>query len=162
MRISNTPWILATVIMTILLMYTLHKYNKVNQALQVQHDRMSGIDIPNIRQKNPQSNNWDRNSNQVDLQGMFEEHRHIPQVVQNFNPDFIKKEKGDNYNYKTKLQSLINQKVPADNPELVQIIRNYYIDQPSTEEYNLTFPRRVEFSQGQSPVVDSRLNYMVS
>jgi len=60
------------------------------------------------------------------------------------------------------MNNLLKQKVEADDSRLIEIIRNYFIEQPSTEPYNLQYPDRLEFSAGQTPLVDSRLNYIVS
>ncbi|XP_021374161.1 protein Star-like [Mizuhopecten yessoensis] len=51
-------------------------------------------------------------------------------------------------------------KVDQAEPRLVELIRDYYIEAPSLEPYNLDFPNRLEYSNGQTPLVDSRLNYM--
>jgi hypothetical protein len=49
-----------------------------------------------------------------------------------------------------------------DDSRLINILRNYFIEQPSTEPYNLEHPDRLEFSAGQTPLVDSRLKYIES
>ena len=53
-------------------------------------------------------------------------------------------------------------RVPQDDPELIQLIRDYYIEPPSLLPYNLKYPDREDFSKGQAPFVDSRLGHMVS
>lgn len=65
-------------------------------------------------------------------------------------------------NVSSAMERLNKLNVRQDNPELLHIIRNYYIDQPSIRPYNLTYPDRREFSWGQAAFVDSRLNYMVT
>jgi hypothetical protein len=44
---------------------------------------------------------------------------------------------------------------------LINIIRNYFIEQPSTEPYNLEHSNQLDFWTGQTPLVDSRLKYIV-
>jgi hypothetical protein len=46
---------------------------------------------------------------------------------------------------------LIDKNTPGDDPKLVEMIRDYYIQQPSLEPYKLDFPNRLEFSNGQTP-----------
>ena len=53
-------------------------------------------------------------------------------------------------------------RVPQDDPRLIQLIRDYYIEPPSLLPYNLTYPDREDSSKGQTPFVDSRLGHMVS
>ena len=53
-------------------------------------------------------------------------------------------------------------RVPQDNPQLIQLIRDYYIEPPCLLPYNLKYPNREDFSKGQAPFVDSRLGHMVS
>ena len=101
-------------------------------------------------------------NNDISLKGTFEENRKKSVGSKDFQPDSFAQNKDAVPDYKSKLQSLIDQQVPADNPELVKIIRNYYIQQPSTEPYNLLNPERLDFSHGQTPFIDSRLNYIVS
>ena len=44
--------------------------------------------------------------------------------------------------------------VPADEPALVQIVRDFWIRWPSKKPYNLESPEKLDFSMGQSAVVD--------
>ncbi|KAL4227102.1 hypothetical protein ACF0H5_015076 [Mactra antiquata] len=48
-------------------------------------------------------------------------------------------------------------KVDADDPRLIEIIRKYFIDPPSTLPYNLNFLGQEDKSMGQAPIVDSWL-----
>ena len=52
-------------------------------------------------------------------------------------------------------------RVSQDDPDLIKLIRDYYIEPPSLLPYNLTYPNREDFSKGQTPFVDSRLGHMV-
>ena len=63
---------------------------------------------------------------------------------------------------KAAMDKLNAARVPQDNPELIRLIRDYYIEPPSLLPYNLKYPHREDFSKGQSPFVDSRLGHMVS
>ena len=60
------------------------------------------------------------------------------------------------------LDQMNEDRVKQDHPDLIQVIRDNFIFQPSTEEYNLDSPDKLEYSNGQAPFIDSRLNYMVS
>jgi hypothetical protein len=60
------------------------------------------------------------------------------------------------------MNNLLKHKPEADDSRLIEIIRNYFIEQPSTEPYDLEYPDRLEFSAGQTPLIDSRLKYIVS
>ncbi|XP_060086052.1 uncharacterized protein LOC132565429 [Ylistrum balloti] len=64
------------------------------------------------------------------------------------------------FDYKQLMADINNAKVDQADPHLVQLIREYYIEPPSLEPYNLDKPDKLEYSNGQTPVVDSRLNYI--
>ena len=64
--------------------------------------------------------------------------------------------------YETEMMKLNKAKVAQDDPWLIKLIRDYYIEPPSSLPYNLTYPDRTDYSKGQAPFVDSRLNYLVS
>ena len=60
------------------------------------------------------------------------------------------------------LQLLNNNSTAQDDPRLIQIIRNDWIAPPSNESsYNLNYPMQVDFSMGQSEVVDQILRQQV-
>ena len=59
------------------------------------------------------------------------------------------------------MEGLNAARVPQDDPDLIKMIRDYYIEPPSLLPYNLTYPNREDFSKGQTPFVDSRLGHMV-
>ena len=94
--------------------------------------------------------------------GLFDENRKSALTVQQFNPDKYVQHKSTEFDYKTELNNLLKQTTRADDPRLIHILRNYIIEQPSTEPYSLTHPEKLEFSAAQTPLVDSVLKYMVS
>ena len=65
--------------------------------------------------------------------------------------------------YKTyKALTLMNyHKAKQETTQLAQIIRDYFINRPSGEDYTLDEPDISDYSNGQSPIVDSILNEMV-
>ena len=66
------------------------------------------------------------------------------------------------FDYKAAMDKLNKERVAHDDPRLIDLIRNYYIEPPSDLPYNLTYTNRTDFSRGQAPFVDSRLHYLVS
>ncbi|KAL3831894.1 hypothetical protein ACJMK2_023588, partial [Sinanodonta woodiana] len=86
-----------------------------------------------------------------------ERNRAVPQL--SFAPVAISSMRNNTFDYRAVMKELNDARVPMDDPRLIQIIRDYYIDPPSLEPYNLEKPDRLEFSKGQAPFVDSRLNY---
>lgn len=96
------------------------------------------------------------------FRGLFDENRKSALTVQQFNPDKYVQHKSTEFDYKTELNNLLKQTTRADDPRLIHILRNYIIEQPSTEPYSLTHPEKLEFSAAQTPLVDSVLKYMVS
>lgn len=46
--------------------------------------------------------------------------------------------------------------------EIVKRLRNSFIETPSKFPYNLVHPDKTDYSNGQTPFIDSRLNYKVS
>ncbi|KAK3603673.1 hypothetical protein CHS0354_017393 [Potamilus streckersoni] len=77
-----------------------------------------------------------------------------------FAPMMISSKRNTSFDYRAEMKELNDVRVPMDDPRLVQIIRDYYIDPPSLEPYNLENPESLEYSKGQAPFVDSRLNYI--
>lgn len=71
------------------------------------------------------------------------------------------KEYVENFDYQAAMNELNNEKVAQDDPRLIKLIRDYYIEPPSELPYNLKILDRHDYSRGQAPFVDSRLNYMV-
>ena len=68
---------------------------------------------------------------------------------------------GEQFNYKAAMDKLNKEKVAQDDPRLIRLIRDFYIDPPSELPYNLKHPDRKDYSKGQAPFIDSRLHYMV-
>ena len=81
---------------------------------------------------------------------------------QDFQPMVIPMYRNASFNYKAVMQKLNDAKVSQDDPRLIKLIRDYYLEPPSSEPYHLDNPDRLEYSNGQTPFIDSRLNYMVS
>ena len=52
-------------------------------------------------------------------------------------------------------------KVPADDPDLIRIVRNFWLRWPSKQPYNLDAPEKEDFSMEQSLVVDNLLKQKV-
>lgn len=96
------------------------------------------------------------------LKGFYDETRETVVGKQVFLPDRIKQNVTDTHAVKARMMSFINKGIAADDRTLVDILKNYYIELPSNEPYNLNNPDRLEYSNGQTPFIDSRLNYIVS
>lgn len=60
--------------------------------------------------------------------------------------------------YKKRMSDLNKAKVAADDRTLIEILRNYYLEPPSTLPYNLSKPNRENPSAGQAQFVDEFLN----
>lgn len=157
MRVINVPWLILVIcLIIVVLLFTMNLHNSIMSELRQQKDQMASIDfsIKNLKMPiaapHPQA---------LPIIQTFSTFKQKALLLQDFKPDTFIQDNSDR-DYKTKLQSLIDQQASADNAELVKIIRNYFIQQPSSEAYNLLNPERLEFSNGQTPFVDSRLNYM--
>lgn len=94
------------------------------------------------------------------LRGAFDDTRRQAVHAQSFQPMVIPSSRNATFDYKAAMQKLNEAKVDQEDPRLIKLIRDYYIVPPSTEPYNLDVPDRLEYSNGQTPFVDSRLNYM--
>jgi hypothetical protein len=101
-------------------------------------------------------------TNEIVLEGVFSQDRKNAEHSKNFQPMTIPMVRNNSFDYKAAMMKLNKEKVSQDDPRLIKLIRDYYIEPPSTAPYNLLNPERLEFSNGQTPFVDSRLNYMVS
>ncbi|XP_053380145.1 uncharacterized protein LOC123554315 [Mercenaria mercenaria] len=64
--------------------------------------------------------------------------------------------------YEKEMDKLNKERVKPDDPRLVHLIRNYYIEPPSQEPYKLGEPGRRDQSYGQSVFVDGTLRNMES
>jgi hypothetical protein len=100
--------------------------------------------------------------NATRLKDFFKENRKSALGVQQFDPEKYVPNKSTEYDYKAEMNNLLKHKPEADDSRLIEIIGNYFIEQPSTEPYDLEYPDRLEFSAGQTPLIDSRLKYIVS
>ncbi|XP_076101019.1 uncharacterized protein LOC143070724 [Mytilus galloprovincialis] len=65
----------------------------------------------------------------------------------------------NNDNYLDEMDILNKQKVDMDDPRLIRLIRNYWIENPSDQPYNLKQPHVMDPSIGQAAFVDNRLNF---
>ncbi|KAL4222040.1 hypothetical protein ACF0H5_018083 [Mactra antiquata] len=97
---------------------------------------------------------------QDELRSVFDETRKTVVHPQAFDPMVIPITRNSSFDYKAAMKKLNDAKVDQDDPRLIKLIRDYYIEAPSTEPYNLLNPERMEYSNGQTPFIDSRLNYM--
>jgi len=62
-------------------------------------------------------------------------------VQQQFEPDRYQQQKSVGFNYKKEVQNLLRPDTHQDDSyRLINILRNYFIEQPSTEPYNLEHP----------------------
>ena len=65
-------------------------------------------------------------------------------------------------NYTALMEKLNEEKCAQDDPRLIKLIRERYLEPPSTLPYNLTNPNRPDYSEfGQTRVVEMHLNNMV-
>lgn len=63
--------------------------------------------------------------------------------------------------YLEQMDILNKQKVDMDDPRLISLIRNYWIENPSDQPYNLNKPQLLDPSIGQAAFADNRLNFKV-
>ena len=64
--------------------------------------------------------------------------------------------------YEAVMEKLNQERVPQDDPMLINMIRKHFIEPPSTLPYNLNKPKKSDFSPGISKIFDINLNQMVS
>lgn len=74
---------------------------------------------------------------------------------------FINKQKMKT-DYLDEMEQLNMEKVKMDDSRLISLIRNYWIENPSNEPYNLTSAESLDPSVGQAAVVDNKLKFKVS
>ena len=74
---------------------------------------------------------------------------------------FISKQKMKT-DYLEEMEQLNMEKVKMDDSRLISLIRNYWIENPSDEPYNLTSAESLDPSVGQAAVVDNKLKFKVS
>ncbi|XP_060086057.1 uncharacterized protein LOC132565433 [Ylistrum balloti] len=99
------------------------------------------------------------NSNK-DFSLPFDQRRKQVVGAQAFQPRGIVQRHNESYDYKKVLAKLNGDGTAMDEPRLIEIIRNHFIVPPSKEPYNLEIPDRLDYSNGQTPFIDSRLNYI--
>ncbi|XP_033762187.1 uncharacterized protein LOC117343795 [Pecten maximus] len=99
------------------------------------------------------------NSNK-DFSLPFNQRRKHVVGAQAFQPREIVQKHNESYDYKEVLAKLNADHAAMDEPRLIEIIRNHFIVPPSKEQYNLKNPDRLDYSNGQTPFIDSRLNYI--
>ncbi|XP_033761384.1 uncharacterized protein LOC117343164 [Pecten maximus] len=112
---------------------------------------INGDDINNIPAEI--GKNWDRFF-------PFSEDKKLAVHAQAFNVSVLRQNPNKSFDYKKSMAALNSAQVDHTDPRLVELIRNYYIEPPSLEPYKLDNPNKLEYSNGQTPFVDSRLNYM--
>jgi hypothetical protein len=159
MRNTLGPWLLAGTLVVLVLIFTMNNHSSIMAELENVKSLIASMETSAKNHKN--NIPVEDAGKPISLKGAFEEKRNLVVSAQDFKPDSLKQDKDVESDFKTKLQSLIDQQVPADDPALVKIIRNHFIQQPSTEPYNLLNPERLDFSHGQTPFIDSRLKFMV-
>lgn len=146
MKTSTVGYILATGFLLVLV-YLLYKTQSETQPL-------TGRDI--LLEATQQTQSSDNNR----LKGAFSAEKKSAIHAQEFQAMVIPTSRNSSFDYKAAMKKLNDAKVSQDDPRLVTLIRDYYIEPPSDKPYNLLNPERLEYSNGQTPFVDSRLNYM--
>lgn len=71
------------------------------------------------------------------------------------------KQREINYDSKAVMDMLNEIQAKDDNPQLIGLIKNYYIEHPSNFPYNLNNPQTKDPSQGQAGVIDKLMNQKV-
>jgi hypothetical protein len=71
---------------------------------------------------------------------------------------FINKQKMKT-DYLEEMEQLNMEKVKMDDSRLISLIRNYWIENPSNEHYNLTSAKSLDPSVGQAAIVDNKLKF---
>lgn len=154
MRVS-TPWFIAGAVGLFVLIFMMFTYAK-----NMEMSKYGGITRNSLGATSEQEQALAHRVFHGSVKGVFEENRQSVVSMQQFQPQQISQNRNPQFDYKTAMKELIVKNTPADDPKLVEIIRDYYIQQPSLEPYKLDFPNRLEFSNGQTPFIDSRLNYI--
>lgn len=78
-----------------------------------------------------------------------------------FKPKIILQTRKLGYDFRAMTKKLNNEKVAMDDVRLLSLIRNYWIYNPSLKQYKF-YDNRIDYSSGQSSLVDSLLNNKVS
>lgn len=137
---QNTVGYLVGAIVLICVVYLIHVYKNQTRTFSVEHKP--------------------GDTNEIVLEGIFSQDRKNAEHSKSFMPMTIPINRNNSFDYKAAMIKLNKAKVSQDDPRLIKLIRDYYIEPPSKAPYNLLNPERLEFSNGQTPFVDSRLNYM--
>lgn len=77
-----------------------------------------------------------------------------------FKPKIILQARKLRYDFRAITKKLNNEKVAMDDARLLSLIRNYWIYNPSLKQYKF-YDHRIDYSSGQSSLVDSLLNNKV-
>lgn len=77
-----------------------------------------------------------------------------------FKPKIILQARKLRYDFRAMTKKLNNEKVAMDDARLLSLIRNYWIYNPSLKQYKF-YDHRIDYSSGQSSLVDSLLNNKV-
>ncbi|XP_060601228.1 uncharacterized protein LOC132754588 isoform X2 [Ruditapes philippinarum] len=144
MRLYTVSYVASTSVL-IYLVYFIYK----NQSLQFFDKRFSHRNTPDDK-------------TEVVWQGVFPHDRTHVVHAENIKPLTLSIKRNSSFDYKAAMTKLNEARVRQDDPRLIKLIRDYYIEPPSKTPYNLTNPEQLEFSNGQTPFVDSRLNYMMT
>ena len=64
--------------------------------------------------------------------------------------------------HETMMEKFNKERVPQDNPMLIDMIKTHFLEPPSTLPYELSRPEKRDFSSGQSYIIDSLMNHKVS
>ncbi|XP_060605156.1 protein Star-like [Ruditapes philippinarum] len=99
-------------------------------------------------------------TNEIILEKVISQDHKNTDHSEKLKPMTIYMNRNSSFDYKAAMMKLNKAKVSQDDPMLVKLIRDYYIEPPSNAPYNLQNPEKMEFSNGQTPFVDSRLNYI--
>ncbi|XP_076102695.1 protein Star-like [Mytilus galloprovincialis] len=75
------------------------------------------------------------------------------------NPHMYIQQDKSQTDYSKEMDQLNREQVSMDDPRLIQLIRNHWIENPSDAEYNLQFPDLLDPSAGQAPFVDNRMGF---
>lgn len=77
-----------------------------------------------------------------------------------FKPKIILQARKLRYDFRAMTKKLNKEKVAMDDARLLSLIRNYWIYNPSLKQYKF-YDHRLDYSSGQSSLVDSLLNNKV-
>jgi hypothetical protein len=128
-------------------------------AMDIRANTQQANRLP-ARTVNPQDHAF--TGDKVHILNPFTQNRTRTLAAKPFQPIMISQKPVEGFDYKAAMKELNEEKVAMDDPRLIALIRNYWLVPPSTEPYNLQNNDMLDYSMGQTPLVDSRLNYIVS